>query len=135
MAEKNDYEAQRYRSAASLVRVQGILSIIFGGLGLLVAFFLVLLFLAAMSESNSYQVISASITALIVFIFGVLPHIFLVVSGVHLLREPRPAVARTLIIINLVIGALFNLVIVVFAIINLVQMSDYDHGYKKHHTK
>jgi uncharacterized integral membrane protein len=62
----------------------------------------------------------------------------MIVAGYHLTREPAVKVARTLVIINLVIGVFWNLVLLIFAIINLTQLSDYERGrttHKKHAHK
>lgn len=129
MAEQN-HDRTHYESAANLIRVHGIISIIFGAIGVSIGLFLLLLFGFAITEYNDYQVISSFITGVLVFIFAILPHIYLLVSGIHLLRNPRPSVAKTLIIINLVVGVFWNLVILIFAILNLTQFHDYERGYK-----
>ena len=125
------HEIRHYESAASLIRVHGIIAIIFGSLGSVICLFIMLLFGFAISEYNSYQVINSFISGFLVFIFGLLPHVYLLVSGIHLLKNPRPPVAKTLIIINLIVGVFYNLVILIFAIINLTQIADYESGYRK----
>lgn len=130
MADAN-YPQLLIKRAQSMLRVQGILSIVFGGIGLLGSFFFLLLSAFAVTEYNSYQISGAFVMGLLVFIFAVLPHAYLVISGIVLLREPAPTVAKTLTIINLIVGVLWNLVLLIFAIICLTQMGDYEHGHKK----
>lgn len=133
---EHEQDSRHYRSAASLIRVHGILAIVFGAIGIAFSLLLTLLFTFGITDPNSsYQVISAFITALLVVIFVVLPHVYLLISGIHLLREPRPVVAKTLIIINLIVGVFYNLVILIFAIINLTQIADYEHGHQHHRNK
>lgn len=123
---------RHYQSAASLIRVHGILSIIFGSIGIFFSIIMMGLFgLSAGSEYGDYNAASSFIMAFLVFIFGVLPNIYLLISGIHLMRNPSPAVTKTLVIINLVVGVFWNLVILIFAIINLTQIADYEQGYKK----
>lgn len=130
MAEAN-YPQLLFKRAQSMLRVQGILSIVFGGLGVLGGLFFLLLSGFAITEYNSYQISGAFIMGLLVFIFAVLPHIYLVISGIVMVREPAPTVAKTLTIVNLVVSVFWNLVLLIFAIICLTQIGDYERGYKK----
>lgn len=132
MAEQN-YEESMYDRAASSIRVHGILSVIFGSLGVFFGILFMLIIglggLAAGAHMN--DVVGAFALGLFTFILWVLPHIYLIISGVQLMRQPEPKVAKVLIIINLIVGALWNLVILIFAIINLTQISDYEKFHKK----
>lgn len=121
----------KYEAAASMMRVQGILAIVFGGLGAMISLFVMLLFTFAITEYNSYQVISSFIMGFLVLIFGVLPHAYLIFSGIQLIKNPKPSVAKTLTIINLIVGVLYNWITLIFAIITLTQLHDYEKGYKK----
>ena len=114
-----------------MLRVHGIISIVFGGIGVTICLFIMLLFMFAITEYNDYQVVSSFIMAFLVFIFGVLPNAYLVFSGIHLLKEPRPSVAKTLTIANLIVGIFTSLVVLIFAIISLTQLHDYEKGWKK----
>ena len=124
-----------------MIRVQGILSIIFGAMGAVGA-----LFIFTIANLSTYldptftdeDYIGVSIMTLLGFVFFFLPHVYLIISGSYLLKHPEPKTAKVLVIITTVIAAIWNLVILIFAIINLVQISDYARGYKKlrpaHHT-
>jgi len=133
MSKLTEAEIVQFERAASAINVHGILSIVFGGLGLLIALFFAGIFglSAATGSLTPDDVIGFTIMALFGTVFMVIPHIYLVVAGVYLLKKPAPKVAKVLIIINLVIGALWNLILVIFAIINLTQISDYARGYVK----
>jgi len=133
MSKLTETEIVQFERAASAINVHGILSIVFGGLGLLIALFFAGLYgVVAMSDTMSAEdVVGYAISALLAAVFLVIPHIYLVIAGIYLLKKPVPKVAKTLIIINLVIGAFWNLILVIFAIINLTQISDYQRGYVK----
>jgi hypothetical protein len=131
MSEKQELIAMNYARAASLTRVHGILSIVFGSIGLAISLFVILFIGFAITEQNDYQIAGAFVSGFLVFVFGVLPHAYLLFSGITLLREPTPSVAKTLIIINLVVSVLYNLVVLIFSIINLTQFEDYAQGYKQ----
>ena len=122
---------RHYEAAASLIRVHGIISIIFGGIGLLFSLIIGLAFILTVDSTDGNQLLGGFILSLLTFLFAVLPHAYLLVSGIHLLKNPKPSVAKTLIIINLVVGALWNYIVLIFAIINLTQLADYRHGYPK----
>lgn len=132
MAETN-YDAMLFERASSMLRTQGILAIVFGGLGVLGGFMLMIAFaFGAMAEYTSAGAIGSLLTGVATFVFLVLPHIYLVISGVTLLRNPKPTVARALTIINLIVGVFWNLIILIFAIICLTQSGDYERYYAKH---
>lgn len=135
MSENQEIIAANYAKAASMTRVHGILSIVFGSIGLAISLMFALLLLLAASDQGDNQIAGSLVTGFLVFVFGVLPHAYLLFSGITLLREPVPAVAKTLIIINLVVSAFYNLVVLVFSIINLVQFDGYARGYEHVHAK
>lgn len=119
-----------YEQAASMVRVQGIMSIIFGGLGVLFGLVFLLFMIIAMAgaytDSDAFGLLALF---LVTVVFWLLPHVYLVIAGILLARTPAPRVVKTLTIINIVIGALWNYILLVFAIISIVQSSDYEKGY------
>jgi len=129
-----DYEKLLYDRSTGTLKVHGIMSIIFGSLGILVALmFTTLMVIGSMAE-NSYgsydsSIAGLSIVGMVIFIFWTLPHIYLVVAGYYLMREPTPRLAKTLILVNLVIGIFWNLILLILSIINLTQFSDYERGY------
>jgi hypothetical protein len=127
-----DYEKMLYTRASNMIKVQGILSIVFGSLGILIAGLFLLAGLFATVDASSYQAVSNFIFGFAVFVFAFLPHVYLLISGITLVRQPAARVARPLVIINLIVGVLWNLVILIFAIINLTQMNDYERGHEKH---
>ena len=75
------------------------------------------------------RTLGALLVGLFLFVFWILPHIYLLVAGLYLVRRPSPNVVRTLVIINLIVGVFWNIILTVFAIINLTQLRDYEQGY------
>ena len=130
-----------FNRAASTLKVHGILAIIFGGLGVFAALIMTLLISLGTLGDDSYgynpsdSVAGLFFIGLIIFIFWTLPHIYLIVSGTYLIRQPSPKLAKVLVIINLVIGVFWNLVLLIFAIINLTELSNYERGYHVHRSK
>ena len=121
---------RRYEQAASLMRTHGILSIVFGAIGTFFGLIVIVLFSIALSGSyDQADAIGFILLFLLTLIFWVLPHIYLLVAGVTLLRLPEPRIAKTLSIINIVISVFGNYILLVFAIISLVQASDYERGH------
>jgi hypothetical protein len=133
MAEVN-HDKVLFEQAATMLRVQGIISIVLGGLG--VIFGLVMMFMFGLGmlayENITDYAVENFIWAVVMFVFVVIPHIYLIVAGTIFLRQPTPGVARTLTIINLVVGALTNIVVLIFAIIALTQSGDYERHYPTH---
>src|ERR687886_514951 len=120
---------QKFDKANQLLKTAGILSIIFGCIGTLFGIFLAIFMPATGSpSSNEYD---SGLLAVMVFLFWIAPHVFLIISGTQLLQKPLPGRARGLTITTLVIGALWNVVLLIFGILALVQMSDYEKGFKK----
>ena len=121
---------RRYEQAASLMRTHGILSIVFGAIGTFFGLIVIVLFSIALSGSyDRADAIGFILLFLLTLIFWVLPHIYLLVAGVSLLKLPEPRIAKTLSIINIVISVFGNYILLVFAIISLVQASEYERGY------
>jgi hypothetical protein len=139
MTEHTDYDKLLYDRAAGTLRVHGILSIVFGGLGILGAIiFMAILGLSSAADSSyssDTNALGLFFVGVIIFIFWTLPHIYFIVAGSYLMRQPSPKVAKTLVIINLVIGVFWNLVLLIFAIINLTEIGDYERGYHAHKLK
>lgn len=130
MAEITQVHKERFEKANGLLKVHGILSIIFGGLGIL--FGLLFMLVMGISSAASFRLedsISAFAIGIFTLVLFVLPHVYLVIAGSYLLKTPPVRTARILVIINLIVGALWNLVLLVFAIINLTQLDDYQRGY------
>jgi hypothetical protein len=137
MAEHQSITELNYQRSLGILKAHAIISIVFGGLGLAASLFLMAMFAFSVTEYNDYQIAGSLVMVFLVFVFGMLPHAYLVFSGITLLRLPSPSVARTLVIINLIVGVLYNLVVLIMAIINLVQIGDYEAGHKhakKHHA-
>ena len=124
----------QYQKAASLLKTQGILATVFGSIGIVFGIFLTAIFLLAASigtdvtESERVEFIAYGV--LMPFLF-IIPHIYLVVSGAILLRGPSPKLAKGLSIANIVFGALWNLIILITAVLYVAQSSEYEHGYKE----
>ena len=124
----------RYESSASLMRVHGIMSIIFGGIGVIVGISFTALFSILMASTNNEgDQIAFLVFAILTLVVWLIPHIYLVFAGAVLIKQPEPGIAKVLTIINLVIGVFWNYVLLVFAIISVVQIGDYKRGY--HHKK
>lgn len=116
--------------AMSMMKVQGIIVTIFGGLGALFGIILMALFAIAIGQAYSdNDILEASIMFIGSILFILIPHVYFIVSGVILMRQPEPKLARLLTIINLILGAMSNYIILAFAIISLVQIKDYEEGY------
>jgi len=134
MSEQSQYETMQFNRAASLIRTNGILSIIFGSIGVVA-----ILFVIAVTNIATYfeptvtdeDYLGISIMSLVAFVFVFLPHVYFVVAGIFLVKNPEPKVAMTLLIINIVIGTAWNLILLIFGIIGLVQIGDYERGFKK----
>lgn len=132
MTETHAKHTPEYNRAASTVKTQGILSIIFGGLGVFFGLILMIIFAVALSESYSDDDMLGYFTLFIgTLFFWLLPHVYLIVSGALLVRLPAPTPTKVLTIINLIVGAFWNLVLLIFAIITLTQSSDYEAGHPK----
>ena len=122
-----------YEQAASLIKTQGVLSIVFGGIGVFIGLVvLVFLWIVLSTSYATEDVIAALFLSLLGFVFLLLPHVFLVVAGVTLLRQPEPRVVRILTIITLVIGALENLVLLIMSILVLLKLDDYEALYPEY---
>lgn len=135
----NDHEhiKAQHETSKKFLKVQGILSIVFGGLGTL--FGIPLIFFWAIGSSydlgDDVGPIVFIVLSVLGLIFWMLPHIFLIVSGATLVRNPAPGVAKGLTIANLVVGAFWNYILLAFAIVSLVQSGHYTRGYKPEHKK
>jgi hypothetical protein len=136
MTEAHHKETIEYSRAVSTIKTQGILSIVFGALGAFVGLIIMIIFAAAMSGAyTDDDMVGYFIMFVSTLFFWLVPHVYLIVSGVILLRLPSPTITKVLTIINLVIGAFWNIVLLVFAIITLTQSADYELGQPKHHHK
>jgi len=117
--------------AASMLKIQGIISAIFGGIGVLGG--LVMMVIFALALGNAYtdnDIVGYAILFGGSILFVLIPHIYLIIAGVILMRQPEPKLARLLTIINLIVGAMSNYVVLAFAIISLTQVKEYEEGYK-----
>jgi len=138
MTAHNEHTKILFERSASLLRVHGIVSIIFGAIGvfsaLVIAAVVAVIFAVPTAEftpPNAEETAGLLIISIAAFFFWLLPHIYLIVAGVYLVKEPTPGVAKVLVIINLIIGFFTNLGLLIFGIINLVQSADYENGYHK----
>lgn len=133
MAETN-YDKLLFERSSTMLRVQGTISIVFGGLGVLFGIVMMFRFALGMlaSEYITSYAVENFIWAVFMFVFVIIPHIYLIVAGTIFLRQPTPGIARTLTIINLVIGAFSNLIVLIFAIISLTQSGDYERHFLAH---
>lgn len=130
------YEKLLFSRAASTLKIHGIVSIVFGSLGVLGALIFTLFLMVASYTDDSFNGYDSTMgiffVSALIFVFWILPHVYLIVAGTYLMRQPSPKIAKTIVIINLVIGVFWNLVLLIFAIINLTQFTDYERGYHLH---
>jgi hypothetical protein len=131
-----DYEKLLFDRAASTLKVHGILAIIFGSLGVLFGILFTLLLVVGTYADETYDSVNSPlglfIVSVMIFVLWMLPHIYLIISGYYLIRKPAPKIAKTFVIINLVIGVFWNIVLLVISIVNLTQLSDYERSYHIH---
>jgi len=119
--------------AASMLKVQGIITLVFGGLGALLGLILMIIFGVALNQAYSdNDIVEFSIYFIMSVLFVFIPHVYFIVSGIILIRQPEPKLARLITIINLIVGAVANYIVLAFAIISLVQSKEYEEDYKKH---
>lgn len=119
-----------FERASNMLRVQGIITIVFGALGVLFGSLMMIAFgLSALYDHTFNGPAQLFFMAIVTFVLFILPHIYLIISGITLSRQPQPNVARILTIINLAIGVFWNLIILIFAIISLTQSSDYERHF------
>ena len=124
------------KQAVSMLKVQGVIALVFGGLGALLGLLLMSIFAIALGQAYSdNDVVEFFIWFVVSIFFILLPHIYLIISGIILIRQPEPKLARLLTIINLIVGAMSNYIVLAFAIISLVQAKDYEEGYKSLQAK
>ena len=118
--------------AVSMVKTQGILSIVFGAIGVLFGLIFMVIFAFAMIgttvEDDAFGYFFLVVSTIV---FWLIPHIYLIVSGSVLLKTPSITVVRVLTILNLIVGGFWNLVILIFSIITLTQLKDYELFSKK----
>lgn len=124
-----------YKRSQTLIKTNGVLSIVFGTLGIVFGLLLMIVMTLPEVYENEYDGLTAIVVAIIIFVTMVLPHVFLIISGTLLIKLPKVNLVRGLIITNLVIAAFWNLVILIFTIIALTQLGDYDRGYKLEHKE
>lgn len=121
-----------HTQAVSMLKIQGIVTLVFGGLGALLGLILMILFGFALSQAYSdNDIIEYGVYFTMSVLFILIPHVYFVVSGIVLIRQPEPKLAKLVTIINLVVGAVANYIVLAFAIISLVQTKEYEEGYKK----
>ena len=121
-----------HTQAVSMLKVQGIVTLVFGALGAFLGLILVILFGFALSQAYSdNDIIEYGVYFVMSVLFILIPHVYFIISGVVLIRQPEPKLARLMTIINLVVGAVANYIVLAFAIISLVQHKEYEEGYKK----
>jgi hypothetical protein len=126
---KTQTEVQ-YEQSASIVKIHGILSIVFGSIGVAIGLiFLAIIGFTFIAAVTTADVVGIFIIMLLVLLFWILPQAFLIVSGVTLLREPDPRVVRILTITTLVISALENVILLATSIATLLKLDDYEQGY------
>lgn len=120
--------SEKYQTAAKFIKVTGILSITFGSLGAFfgIAYALIYPHLPPDPEMAEVPIVFLTVATIV---FWVIPHIFWIVSGILLLKHPTPSKVRGLAITTIVIGAIWNFVLLAFAIINLTQLRDYTAEY------
>jgi len=134
---ETDYKAMLFHRAATMLKVNGIISIVVSGLAILViVLYAVLIATAALVSSDPSASLSNpesgsnALLSLVLFIIIMIPCVYTLVAGILLVRLPSPRLAKGLLITNIVVGSFFNTLGLIFAIISLTQLSDYTAGYK-----
>ena len=126
-----NYEMMLFNRAQGMLKAHGIVAIVFGSLGV-VGFLFGLLFVVQIAIfAQLADAVGAIALAAAIFVLFTIPHVYLIISGAQLVRTPSPKLAKTLVIINLVIGVFWNHALLILAIINLTQIGDYERHYKK----
>jgi len=126
-----NYETVLFNRAQGMLKAHGIVAIVFGALGVL-GFLVGLLFVVQIAIfAQLADAVGAIALAAVAFVLFTVPHVYLIIAGAQLVRTPTPRLAKTLVIINLVIGVFWNYVLLILAIINLTQIGDYARHYKK----
>lgn len=113
-----------YKSSLTNIKVTAILSIIFGAIGTLFGIIGIIYMMTSPSRDYDTPEVAGLMTLLWIF-----PHIFLIVSGIRLLVKPRPSEVKGLTITTIVIGAIWNVILLAFAIITLTQLGAYQNEY------
>jgi hypothetical protein len=123
--------ARNGAQADGMLKVHGLLSIIFGGVGIVAGVTVIILvgFGNTISGTDQSSIFGFTVTTMMISIFWILPHLYLIFAGSFLLVGLKPSAVKVLVIINLIIGIFLNLVLLVLAIINLRQLSDYQRAY------
>jgi len=128
-----DSQKHLYKRSANLMKAHGVLSILFGisgvFLGILFIYVMTIGSFAYIAQSHDNASVEV-ILGLLACIFFVLPHLYLIVSGVYLVRESSPPVTKVFIILNLIVGIFMNIVVAAFAVANIIQSHDYERGHK-----
>ena len=120
-----------HTQAASMLKVQGIITLVFGGLGTLLGLILMGIFGLALTQAYSdNDIVEFGVYFVMSVLFILIPHVYFIVSGIVLIRQPEPKLAKLITIINLVVGAVANYIVLAFAIISLIQAKEYEQGYK-----
>jgi len=134
---ETDYKAMLFHRAATMLKVNGIISIVLGGLAtLFILFYIVLaVFVASVSPDSTSALSNPDagsnlLVSMVIFVILLAPSIYTLVAGILFVRLPQPRVAKGLLIANIVVGAFVNTLGLIFAIISLTQLSDYTAGYK-----
>ena len=127
-------EFERYEKSLSALKMQAILSIVFGGIGILFSFLLVGMYIL-LSGLDPREIemdrVELFLYGIVTPIFLFISHVYFVVSGVVLLREPTPKVAQILSIVNIIVGVMWSLIILIFAALFLARTVDYERGYEE----
>jgi hypothetical protein len=126
-----------FHRAATMLKVNGVISIVLGGLAtLIVLLYAILIVVAALISTDPHASLSNpdsgsnALVSLVIFTLLLAPCLYTLIAGILLVRLPRPPVAKGLLIANIVIGAFANTIGLIFAIISLTQIRDYEVGYK-----
>ncbi len=132
---ETDYKEMLFDRAAKMIKVNGIISIVAGGLASLIVIIYSILIAVVSLTADSTVATSPdaggnALLGLILFVLVFAPCVYMVIAGIILVRLPKPTVARGLLIANLVLGVFVNTIGLIFAIISLTQIHDYEVGYK-----
>jgi len=125
-----DEANKSFKTAQTFLKIQGIISIVSGSfLALCFLLFMGIWLFSGESTSDDAGLV-ALVAWVFVFFFVAVPAAYYLISGIILVRNPEPSLARKLSITNIVIGALYSWLTLAFGIVNVVQGESYKAGYK-----
>lgn len=134
---------EKFIKAQKMTRINAIITVIFSSLTLLgcliYALFIVpnLLGAPAIEYQSATQSSLGLVLLFIVFFLIAIPNIYLLISGILLMRRPKPTTVRKLTLTNVIVCGIGSvllfppayIVTLIVSILALMQTGDYERGY------